>query len=69
MATVNEMGLIFPIYVIITLSSPCSKSKAPGPSVVPAANEYPIAAGHVCTTSVVPPRSRVTSSLEKSTYE
>lgn len=27
--------------------SPCVKSKAPGPSVVPAAKEYPRAAGHV----------------------
>lgn len=55
--------------IIITWSSPCLKSKAPGPSVVPAANANPIEAGHVFTTSEPPPcLGIVTSSLEKSKY-
>jgi len=53
---------------MITLSSPCVKSKAPGPSVVPAANANPIAAGHVFTTSESPSSEMVTSSSEKSIY-
>lgn len=48
-----------------TLLSPCVKSKAPGPSVVPAAKLKPTAAGHVDTTS---PEVSTTPRLDISTY-
>lgn len=53
----------------LTLSSPCLKSKAPGPSVVPAAKAKPMEAGQVFTTSLAPPTlGSETSRLEKSMY-
>lgn len=56
------------LQIILTWSSPCLKSKAPGPSVVPAAKANPMAAGHVFTTSVPPTFGTETSRLEKSMY-